>query len=353
MQCFSSEIPYLNFINNELTISDPNPSLPVVIDLFAGCGGLSLGFEAVGFRTVGYEMDADSARTYRQNLQGECYKVKLDLDSMLSNIDRANIIIGGPPCQPFSQGGHQLGLKDSRDGFPIFLSAIERYQPEIAIFENVRGMKYRNKFYLEEIVDFLQKLGYCVEWKVLNAVRYGVPQRRERLFCVAHKSRWQWPKITHPYHVYTVGEALGDLAFSIPDNAQILTPSMDRYVNKYEIASQCARPRDLYLDAPSRTVTCRNLGAPTGDMLRIRLPDGRRRRLIPREGARLQSFPDWFQFYGNDRSQCKQIGNAVPPLLAKAIAQSVKRYLQPDLEDISFSADLQPRQLSFSFLTDV
>jgi DNA (cytosine-5)-methyltransferase 1 len=103
---------------------------------------------------------------------------------------------------------------------------------------------------------------------------------------------------------------------------------MDEYIKKYEKASKCVRPRDLHLDAPSRTVTCRNLSAPTGDMLRIRLPDGRRRRLTVREGARLQSFPDWFEFKGNEESQCNQIGNAVPPILAKTLACSVKAYLQ-------------------------
>ncbi|MGB7442793.1 MAG: DNA cytosine methyltransferase, partial [Coleofasciculaceae cyanobacterium] len=224
--------------------------------------------------------------------------------------------------------GHQLGLKDSRDGFPIFLDAVNQYRPKLALFENVRGMLFRNKAYFEEIVTALRKLGYIVEWNILNAAHYGVPQKRERLFCVAHLGNWQWPQKTHLNSVYKVGEALGELAFIAPPNSKFLTPSMDEYVKKYEIASKCVRPRDLHLDAPSRTVTCRNLSAPTGDMLRIRLPDGRRRRLTVREGARLQSFPDWFEFQGNEESQCNQIGNAVPPILAKALACSVQTYLK-------------------------
>lgn len=102
---------------------------------------------------------------------------------------------------------------------------------------------------------------------------------------------------------------------------------MDRYIEKYEKASQCVRPRDLRLEEPSRTVTCRNLAGATGDMLRILLPDGRRKRVSVREGARLQGFPDWFDFCGNESSRFKQIGNAVPPLMAKALAESAREYL--------------------------
>lgn len=321
----ASKLTYQELLAAELTPQPPATSAPLTIDLFAGCGGMALGFEAAGFRTVGYEMLPDACATYRQNLHGICHQVTLSPSSELET--EAAAIIGGPPCQPFSVNGHQRGLKDSRDGFPIFLSAVKRYQPQIAIFENVRGMLYKNKTYFAEIVATLQNLGYDVEWRILNAADYGVPQRRERLFCIAHKGGWQWPAKTHfPSH-YTAGEALGDMALVVPPDAKFLTPSMDTYIAKYERASKCVNPRDLHLDAPARTVTCRNLAAATGDMLRIRLPDGRRRRLTVREGARLQSFPDRFEFCGNFDSQCYQIGNAVPPLLAKAMGLAVKRYL--------------------------
>jgi DNA (cytosine-5)-methyltransferase 1 len=102
---------------------------------------------------------------------------------------------------------------------------------------------------------------------------------------------------------------------------------MDAYVAKYEAASKCRQPRDLKLDQPSRTLTCRNLGGATGDMMRIRLEDGRRRRIDVREAARLQGFPDWFKFKGTTASQFRQIGNAVPPLLSLALAKQVRFYL--------------------------
>ncbi|GAB4280625.1 MAG: DNA cytosine methyltransferase [Oscillatoriaceae cyanobacterium] len=321
----ASKLTYQELLAAELTPKPPSTSAPLTIDLFAGCGGMALGFEAAGFRTVGYEMLPDACATYRQNLHGICHQVTLSPNSELET--DAAAIIGGPPCQPFSVSGHQRGLKDSRDGFPIFISAVKRYQPQIAIFENVRGMLYKNKTYFAEIVAALQNLGYDVEWRILNAADYGVPQRRERLFCIAHQGGWQWPEKTHFQSPYTAGEALGDMALVAPPDAKFLTPSMDRYIAKYELASKCVNPRDLHLDAPARTVTCRNLAAPTGDMLRIRLPDGRRRRLTVREGARLQSFPDRFEFCGNFDSQCYQIGNAVPPLLAKAMGLAVKRHL--------------------------
>ncbi|MBC6421611.1 MAG: DNA cytosine methyltransferase [Hormoscilla sp. SP12CHS1] len=344
----ANKLTYQELLAAELPPNPPPKLAPLTIDLFAGCGGMALGFEAAGLRTVGYEMLPDASATYRHNLQGSCYQVTLSPNSDLET--EAAAIIGGPPCQPFSVSGHQRGLKDSRDGFPIFISAVERYQPPIAIFENVRGMLYKNKTYFAEIVAALKNIGYHVEWQILKAAHYGVPQRRERLFCIAHKGGWQWPPKTHFHSTYTVGEALGDLAFTAPPDAKFLTPSMDKYIQKYEHASKCVTPRDLHLDAPARTVTCRNLAAATGDMLRIRLPDGRRRRLTVREGARLQSFPDWFEFCGNFDSQCYQIGNAVPPLLAKAIADSVKQYLEGKPTPIA--ASQEPIQLSFDFMKE-
>ncbi|MFW6295866.1 MAG: DNA cytosine methyltransferase [Halothece sp.] len=337
---------YLNFLETELNISCQENTGFLVIDLFAGCGGLALGFESVGFKTIGYEMLPDACKTYSSNLQSHCHQVTLKPDFNLP--EKPDVIIGGPPCQPFSVSGHQKGLKDSRDGFPIFLKAVKNTSPKIAIFENVQGMLFRSKDYFQKIVKSLQKIGYIVEWEILNAADYGVPQRRQRLFCVAHQGGWRWPKKTHSSFPYTVGDALGDLIETIPPKAKFLTPSMDKYIQKYEKASKCIRPRDLHLDTPARTVTCRNLSAPTGDMLRIRLPNGQRRRLTVQEGARLQSFPDWFEFQGSEDSQYNQIGNAVPPILAKALATSVKKYLQKFNQPLSEEDRLlnQPIQLS-------
>ncbi|MDY7004502.1 MAG: DNA cytosine methyltransferase [Cyanobacteriota bacterium] len=335
---------YIEKINHLLKPSVNQANL--VVDLFAGCGGLSLGFEAQGFKTYGFEMDADCCATYNKNLQGNCSQITLSLETELPS---AKVIIGGPPCQPFSVGGKQKGLQDTRDGFPIFISAVARLKPEIWLFENVRGLLYRNKWYLDEITQALQSLGYIIEVKLLNAVDFGVPQNRQRVIIVGHKGELKFPQVLD--RKVTVAEALEEMAFHAPPESKFLTPNMDKYVAKYEKASSCKQPRDLYLDKPARTLTCRNISAPTGDMHRIKLPDGRRRRLFLREVARLQSFPDWFEFVGKETSCFNQIGNAVPPLFAFHLAGSIRSYLEsgkrfsPD----EISQKIIPVQLSLPF----
>jgi DNA (cytosine-5)-methyltransferase 1 len=308
----------------------PNPNTEFkVLDLFAGCGGLSLGLEAVGFHTVGYEMNSNAADTYNKNLKGHCFSQKLELNTKYEGDFDA--VVGGPPCQPFSVGGHQKGVEDTRNGFPVFLKAIEQIQPKIFLFENVRGMLYANKWYLDEITLCLKKMGYKIDYQLFNAVNFGIPQNRERLFVIGHKGKFQFPK--PQFNKVTVGEAIGDLIDTVQDESKILNASMDRYIANYEKASSCINPRDLYPHKPARTLTCRNLAGATGDMQRVKLQDGRRRRISVREAARLQSFPDWFEFSGTETNQYNQIGNAVPPFLAFQIANSIKNYLQNTTEE--------------------
>jgi len=161
--------------------------------------------------------------------------------------------------------------------------------------------------------------------KLLNAVNFGVTQNRQRLIVVGHKGQFSFPKVVESK--ISVGEALGELAILAPPESKFLTPSMDEYVAKYEKASFCKHPRDLHLDKPARTLTCRNLAGATGDMQRIKLPDGRRRRLLLREAARLQSFPDWFDLVGSETSCFNQVGNAVAPLFSFYLAGMVRSYL--------------------------
>jgi DNA (cytosine-5)-methyltransferase 1 len=314
----------------------PSGTGPTVLDLFAGCGGLALGFEARGFKTIGFEMDADFCASYNANLAGTCHRVFLTPET---DLPPADIIIAGPPCQPFSVGGNQLGLVDSRDGFPTFISAVRRLRPEVWLFENVRGLFYRSRSYLHEILAELESLGYELEVKLHNAVAFDVPQNRERLFVVGHRGGFGFP--TESRVRVSAGEALGEMASQVPPNSRFLTPSMDAYVARYEKASKCIRPRDLHLDRPARTLTCRNLAGATADMQRIRLADGRRRRLTLREAARLQSFPDWFEFTGSEGKRFEQVGNAVPPMLGYHLAGSIKAYL----EGVRVMDD-EPKQLS-------
>lgn len=312
---------YINRLNKLL--KPVENGAPLVVDLFAGCGGLSLGFEAQGFETVGFEMNSDCCSTYNENLLGVCHETLL---TETTKLPKARVVIGGPPCQPFSVGGNQMGVKDSRDGFPIFISAVKRLKPELWLFENVRGLFYKNKWYLEQILAELTALNYSVSVGIFNAIDYDVPQNRERVIVVGHKGGFSFPEKSAKR--ITAGEALGELAFQAPPESKFLTASQDTYIAKYEKKSCCVNPRDLRLDAPARTLTCRNLAGATGDMQRIKLPDGRRRRLLHREAARLQSFPDWFEFSGGETSIFNQIGNAVPPFFSYHIAGAVREYLE-------------------------
>jgi DNA (cytosine-5)-methyltransferase 1 len=170
----------------------------------------------------------------------------------------------------------------------------------------------------------LKSLGYIVEPKLLNAAHFGVPQNRERIIVVGHQGEFDFPDKMGKK--VTAGEALGELVFQATPQSKFVTPRMDEYIARYEEASNCAIPRDLHLHKAARTLTCRNLAGRTGDMHRIRLPDGRRRLLSVREAARLQSFPDWFEFCGSEASAFYQIGNAVPPLFSFRLAEKVREF---------------------------
>ena len=293
-----------------------------ILDLFAGCGGLALGLEAAGFETVGYEKDQAATSSYNHNLHGKCIEQTLSKETTFADAD---IVVGGPPCQPFSVGGSQKGLADSRDGFPAFIKAIQDIRPKFWMFENVRGMLFKNKNYLAEIVKILKDLGYHVDLKILKAVDFCVPQNRERLIVVGHAGGYEYP--SPQTQKFTAGNAVVDIAFNLKSDDVFLTPSQDAYVARYEKASKCINPRDLHFDRPARTITCRNLAGATGDMHRVKLPDGRRKRINSQDAARLQSFPDWYKFSGTKSSQFYQIGNAVPPLMSYHIGLSIKDYI--------------------------
>lgn len=298
-----------------------------VIDLFAGCGGLSLGFEVAGFNTTGYEMDETYADSYNQNLSGECKVSFLDLET---KYPQADIVIGGPPCQPWSETGKNLGEYDDRDGFPAFIRCVERVKPRIFVAENVKGLSFKkNRHYLEHIISELENIGYIVDSGIIRMSDYGVPQKRERLFIVGHQGGFIFPEPSN--HTFTVRDALGRAAIShLPKQGRYLTHSENKYIESYEEKCKLRTPRDLHLDQPARTLTCRNLAGSTADMIRLAMPDGRRRKLRISEAARLQAFPDWFKFSGSRSKSFYQIGQSVPPLFSYQLALSVKKYLEED-----------------------
>jgi len=306
-----------------------------VLDLFAGCGGLSLGFESAGFDVTGFEMNPKYVETYNRNLSGNCRLKKITEEVDFD--EHVDVIIGGPPCQPYSETGAGFtkgkdkkksfkGSKDERDGFPAFISHVRELKPKIFIAENVRGLAFeRNKKYLNSVIKQFEQLGYTVEYSIIKMSNYGVPQNRERLFIIGHNGSYEFPEESKIS--FTVRNALGKLASEAPTDGRYLSTSEDEYILRYEKKCQLKNPRDLHLDKPSRTLTCRNLAGSTADMIRLNMKDGRRRKIRVKEASRIQGFPDWFRFNENRSTAFNEIGQSVPPLFSKKLAESVLNYL--------------------------
>jgi DNA (cytosine-5)-methyltransferase 1 len=302
---------------------------PRVIDLFAGCGGLSQGFMDAGFDVVGFvEWWSPAVATFLQN-HPRCRHIGRDItripDAALSLLKgKVEIIAGGPPCQGFSMCGRRKAEDPRNKLYREFLRFVRIIQPKYALIENVQGLLSMNDSdglrVIDRIVQNLIELGYFVSYKVLVASDYGIPQNRRRLIIIAKKIEL-FPKIYNGKKK-TLIEAIGDLP---PEenglNGHVLIGTTEHTIDKIRSLKQgeslpgtyhMGRER-LHADKPSKTVcTQTRFIHPHYD-----------RFLTPRELARIQSFPDTFHFCGTKSQMVKQIGNAVPPLLAKAIAEKI------------------------------
>lgn len=297
------------------------------IDLFAGCGGLSLGFEKAGWSVIkAYESNPNAALIYNLNLKGECETTHLSKTSLFPTCD---LLLAGPPCQPFSSAGNQRAEFDPRDGVPIFLQALRSIQPRFGVMENVPNLKKAHAEYVDRIVVDIESMGYTVSQAILDSSEFGVAQRRQRFFLVAHHGEFNFDFLEKIKPILTVLDVLGEDAFdsttaqTYPD--LVLTPSMDVYIKTYEDKSKCKQPRDLNPNQAARTLTCRNLHGRTSDMIRLRLQNGVRRQITVDEAAKLSGFPSTFVFPEDlSRSiKMKCIGNAVPPPLAYALGKAL------------------------------
>jgi DNA (cytosine-5)-methyltransferase 1 len=169
-----------------MTKNHPAPADRLVsVDLFSGPGGLTLGLERAGFECLmAVEFETDACKTFKSHHPNSDLR-----DTDISTVDfsglrgEVDLVAGGPPCQPFSSGGKRLAASDPRNGIPQFIRAVTEIQPRAVLMENVPGLAAgEKKQYLEdEVVARLEGLGYQVEWKVLHAADYGVPQKRRRL----------------------------------------------------------------------------------------------------------------------------------------------------------------------------
>ena len=344
---------------------------PKVIDLFAGVGGLSLGFEKAGFDVVmANEYDSAIATASQYNHKNPKMIVgditSIDLNGTFGKyVGKIDVIIGGPPCQGFSQKGQRKTINDERNFlFKYYVKVVDLVKPTYFVMENVPNLLTAEKGYFrKELIELFDTIGYKLNMGVLNASDYGVPQNRRRAVIIG-KYRDVAPELPKALHkTVTIWNAISDLAFlnsgegteeqeyKFPPESDyekmlrgkcnvlhnhvatrhsaialkrlaMIPPNAGR-----EVLPEDQLTKSIYSgtwtrmrkDEVSVTITTRFDTPSSGKFTHPYL----NRAITVREAARIQSFPDDFVFIGNKGSQMKQVGNAVPPLLAKAIAQTI------------------------------
>ncbi len=322
------------------------------LELFAGGGGSLLGFEQAGFETgLAFENDKDSVETLRLN-RPDVLVVDEDLNGYdferFEGFYKPDVIVAGFPCQPFSVAGKKMGLKDKR-GLLIFdvIRAIDVFKPPLVILENVK-MLLGLPGVMDVIAQELYDIDYQLDYEVLNAVNYGVPQKRERVIMAAYPMRddvffrFKFPEPSD--EVITLGEALADC----PESPGWLYPDKKREVLDMvpEGANWSALPERVAIDYMGKDYYRQDNGSSIGIARRLSRykpaptlltsPAQRytelchptqTRPLQTREYARLQTFPDDWEFVGSNNSVYRQIGNALPVEMARRIAEAAKDFL--------------------------
>lgn len=356
----------------------------VAIDLFCGCGGFSYGFQQAGFdMALGIDMWKDATVTYKHNLPNACVindditnvSAKDLLDKINIQAESIDVIIGGPPCQGFSVSGKRM-IDDPRNKlYKSFVGLVGEIKPKMFVMENVPGLirLFGGKVKEEVLNDFLS-LGYRVKVQQLSSDDYGVPQQRKRVFFVGINEQkisndvefnFPTPRFGNGLKpAITCKEAISDLDF-VPDDISMgedisyKIPAQSDYQKLMRKDSNSIRNHSItihkeqtkqiismvpdggnYKDLPKELQSTRkvhiawtrmNSEKPcftidTGHNHHFHYKENR----VPtvRESARIQSFPDRFEFIGIKTSQLKQVGNAVPPLMAEAIAEEVKNTIE-------------------------
>lgn len=340
-----------------------------IIDLFCGCGGLSLGFEMAGFEVkAAIDMWSDAVKTYNHNTKGGkafCEDIHNWTNEFLQALKKDGDIVGvvgGPPCQGYSTVGTR-DINDPRNHLYLeYCRVVEQLNPDFFVIENVKGLTTLNKgAFKDDIIRRFSTLGYYVKYQILNAADYGVPQNRHRVFFVGTKNnKFDFSNIPKVTHVVTASEAIGDLPRltgmeiitqydsepqteyekMIRNGATELlnhegTNHSEKTIETIAMIKDGGKIRDLpeeYWNIRKYNKAFERMGSQkpsntvdTGHRNYFHYEQNR----IPsvRENARLQSFPDTFEVLGTKTSQYKQIGNAVPPLLAFAVANEIKKGL--------------------------
>ncbi len=339
-----------------------------IIDLFCGCGGLSLGFEQAGYNVLlGIDNWEDALVTFRHNHHGSetmCADLMnlspFDVENKIGK-QKVDLIIGGPPCQGFSIAGKRIIDDDRNKLYKSFVRMVAHFKPKAFVLENVPNiLTMGNGIIKRAIIADFEALGYKVVNKVLLASDYGVPQNRRRAIFVGllngEKFVYPQPTITHRV---TTEQALSDLPEqSLPDGSKYPCKPQSEYqklirngsngVYNHEITIHTEQTRHIiamvpdggnYKNLPEELQQTRKVHI-AWTRLNSKLPSitidtGHRHHFhykynrIPtvRESARIQSFADTVIFLGSKTSQYKQVGNAVPPLMAQAIAEQLMKQL--------------------------
>ncbi len=325
-----------------------------IVSFFSGAGGLDLGFQKAGFKIVwANEYDRTIWETYEENHKKTFLDRRSIVDIESSDVPDCDGIIGGPPCQSWSEAGALRGIKDARGQlFFEFMRILADKRPKFFLAENVSGMMLpSNVRALQNIIELFEECGYLLSFTSVNAADYGVPQDRKRVFFVGYRKdleiRFEFPKPSTPDKQVTLKEAIGDLArTAIPafgnnrsnrDKCRI--PNHEYMIGGFS-PIYMSRNRVRSWDEVSFTIQAGGRHAPIHPQApkmkfiepNVRLfVEGKEklyRRLSVRECARIQTFPDDFKFlYEHIADGYKMIGNAVPVLLAKQIAQKIKHDL--------------------------
>lgn len=299
------------------------------LDLCVGTGGLSLGLEQAGHRVIaGVDVWDDALDTYRHNhasvgLQADMHDTEPSELPLSKN--QVDLVAGGPPCKGFSLAGERDESDDRNRLVKRFLDYVDYFEPDKVLMENVVGILSMDTGDGQEVTEYihsrLDKMGYYSAHRTLDATDYGVPQSRRRVFFIASTDRAvSFPRPTTEHSVQAVGPELDRDFTGLPNhnltNHQQSTidkmADLDYEESVYDYGEAWKR---LHPDKPSITIK-ENHGAPFVHPSEDRVG-------TPRECAAIQTFPDEYEFLGTKSSVLKQIGNAVPPALAKAVGQSL------------------------------
>lgn len=360
-------------VNNYKILKNETKSKYTVIELFAGAGGTALGFENAGLQHILLnEIDKDASETLKNNFPKEtniiCDDIKnISFDNYRNKID---IVQAGFPCQAFSYAGKSLGFEDTRGTlFFEFARCVKEVQPKIAVGENVRGLlKHDNGKTLKTMISILEELGYRVCYKILRAQYLDVPQKRERLIILAIRKDLNIPFIFPKEQDYTISlrEALKDCPKSegqsyskskeeilklVPEGGywKDLPVELQKIYmagSFYLSGGKTGMARRLSWDEPSLTLTC----APAQKQTERCHPE-ETRPLTVREYARIQTFPDSWEFKGSLSSKYKQIGNAVPVNLSYHIGRCLIKMLDGKYENLTNMeiVDTKPQNVQLKF----